>query len=1088
MAESMSALTIPAGFALPGVNTSLSPNDTMFDGRELRYLEVGASALNVIEAAFWGAPEPHRILDLPCGFGRVTRMLRARYPTAKLTVCDLERAAVEFTAATFNARGIYSADDFRNLTIDDRFDLIWVGSLLTHLPEHQTRKFLDFAARHMGPESRLIVTSHGDYVATRLRSTTYGLTEAAACGLLTQYMREGYGYRGYDGDPSYGVSLAARAWYEALLAGSPLRLQSYYERGWDRHQDVLVLRRVPNRSVWNAFGSAPPRFEKPDLPLPLPLAEQERQDTESVPDFDENWYLETYADVAAAVRDGTWPSGMAHYLAFGWKEDRHPFAQSRHYAKRSKNRPDAWLGGVAGENKRVSEAWAVSPEQQAEEVGWYWLAHPAVRARSNIMASGSRTLDAYERLASLLRARGWTLPIAKSVSIGCGFGALERDLSQRGLIGEMDAYDIAEGAIAVAERTARQQGLQRIRYHVADLEKIDLPEASVDAVFAHSSVHHVERLEALYQVVQRTLRPGGIFHLHEYVGPTRFQWTDTQLQLANDFLESLPPRLRQMPDGTMKTVRRPTIEEMMAADPSESVRSAELVQTLEPFFDIIEYRALGGALAHIALGGIAQNFDPESAEDNAILDRLFAMEDAAMADKIIGSDFATITATPKPFASDKHASRRRKQADMRLSFSARAASLLPPARRLYEAVNALNATVRTLQSDQQRMANDIAALRSDLAAAPTPVAAPAAADAEAALDRSTRRELGEAALRNLPFRPNTFTIKGDHLEVTGYCGAPEGITQQMAFFINGQKIEDVEYPIEGPELKAQFPDVPGMGFLFRARIPLGILAQDTSRFWRFDASPNGHYNPAAWRQAMHYMNPAHERFAFPPVPNIKRVIGDTSAERFGLGGAIIFNNTAHYLSEIGKSWNDFPRILDWGCGAGRLTRYLIGETGSDVTGVDIDPDNIAWCQTAYAGGTFHVVPLRPPTDLPSGSFDLVFGVSVLTHLQERDQFLWLQELQRVTRPGALLFLSVQGPTQFSYNTFPPHLFRKLQQDGYMDLCRDGALDEVVSDTEYYRAAMHSRNYIVQRWGEYFDVLGIADAIAALQDFVVLRRR
>ena len=113
---------------------------------------------------------------------------------------------------------------------------------------------------------------------------------------------------------------------------------------------------------------------------------------------------------------------------------------------------------------------------------------------------------------------------------------------------------------------------------------------------------------------------------------------------------------------------------------------------------------------------------------------------------------------------------------------------------------------------------------------------------------------------------------------------------------------------------------------------------------------------------------------------------------------------------------------------------------------------------------------------------------MLTHLQENDQWLWLAELQRITRPGALLFLSVQGPTQFAYNKFPPHLYRQLQECGYIDLCRDAALDSVISDTEYYRAAMHSRGYIVRRWSEYFDVLAIVDAIAGLQDFVVLRRR
>jgi hypothetical protein len=58
----------------------------------------------------------------------------------------------------------------------------------------------------------------------------------------------------------------------------------------------------------------------------------------------------------------------------------------------------------------------------------------------------------------------------------------------------------------------------------------------------------------------------------------------------------------------------------------------------------------------------------------------------------------------------------------------------------------------------------------------------------------------------------------------------------------------------------------------------------------------------------------------------------------------------------------------------------------------------------------------------------------------------------------------------------------------MDLIRDAALDGVINDPEYYRAAIHSRRYIVDRWSKYFEVIAIVDAIAALQDFVVMRRR
>jgi SAM-dependent methyltransferase len=340
--DSMDALHLPASFALPDMVTALSPGDTMFDGRSEQYVQVGLSALSVIEAALHGST-PRTILDLPCGFGRVTRVLRARYPTATLTVCDLDREGVDFAAAHFGARGIYSTPDFRDLHLDGPFDLIWVGSLLTHLPEHQTRQFLDFAVRHMGPDSRLIVTTHGDYVAARLRASTYGLSEPAARGLIAQHLNDGYGYRGYGGGPAYGITLTARPWFETLLDGSSLRLQSYEERGWDQHQDVVVMRKTPTRSGEERQDPSAAQFEHAAVALPLPATEQAQQDAAGVQGFDEAWYIHTFSDVAAAVQNGAYATGLAHYLEYGWREGRPPFDPARSYIRRTAPAPGAWL-------------------------------------------------------------------------------------------------------------------------------------------------------------------------------------------------------------------------------------------------------------------------------------------------------------------------------------------------------------------------------------------------------------------------------------------------------------------------------------------------------------------------------------------------------------------------------------------------------------------------------------------------------------------------------------------------------------------------------------------------------------------------
>lgn len=329
----MPALTLPANYRFPNLVKRLSPGDTMFDGRDEHYLQVGLSALDVIEVALLGVPEPRTILDLPCGFGRVTRVLRARYPNATITACDLDRPAVDFTAKTFGAQAAYSEPNFRALQLDSQFDLIWVGSLLTHLPEHQTRQFLDFAVRHMGPNSRLVVTTHGEHVAMRLRSFTYGLSEAAACGLIAQYLMEGYGYRGYDGNPNYGISLVAKPWYKTLLTASPLGLRSYHDRGWDQHQDVLVLSLVVGRQAENR-KAVTPFFHQGNVQLPLPAVEQDKRDSSGSAYFDEDWYCNTFVDVAKAVREGIYPSGFAHFLAYGWKEGRPPFNLQSSYANR----------------------------------------------------------------------------------------------------------------------------------------------------------------------------------------------------------------------------------------------------------------------------------------------------------------------------------------------------------------------------------------------------------------------------------------------------------------------------------------------------------------------------------------------------------------------------------------------------------------------------------------------------------------------------------------------------------------------------------------------------------------------------------
>ena len=80
-------------------STIISPNDQMFASGGQWYFDIGRSALDCITRALAAAHiVPQRILDLPCGHGRVCRMLTAAYPAARVTVCHLDRDGVDFCA------------------------------------------------------------------------------------------------------------------------------------------------------------------------------------------------------------------------------------------------------------------------------------------------------------------------------------------------------------------------------------------------------------------------------------------------------------------------------------------------------------------------------------------------------------------------------------------------------------------------------------------------------------------------------------------------------------------------------------------------------------------------------------------------------------------------------------------------------------------------------------------------------------------------------------------------------------------------------------------------------------------------------
>ena len=74
---------------------------------------------------------------------------------------------------------------------------------------------------------------------------------------------------------------------------------------------------------------------------------------------------------------------------------------------------------------------------------------------------------------------------------------------------------------------------------------------------------------------------------------------------------------------------------------------------------------------------------------------------------------------------------------------------------------------------------------------------------------------------------------------------------------------------------------------------------------------------------------------------------------------------------------------------------------------DIRTELVEWCQR-HLPGTYGVNDPEPPTGYPDSLFDVVYAVSVFTHLTEDRQTRWLSEFARLIRPGGLLLLTTHG--------------------------------------------------------------------------------
>ena len=124
------------------------------------------------------------------------------------------------------------------------------------------------------------------------------------------------------------------------------------------------------------------------------------------------------------------------------------------------------------------------------------------------------------------------------------------------------------------------------------------------------------------------------------------------------------------------------------------------------------------------------------------------------------------------------------------------------------------------------------------------------------------------------------------------------------------------------------------------------------------------------------------------------------------------SDTAKWLTDHFKKHIDLKdkRILDWGCGPGRIIRHLpnvIGN-GCEYLGTDYNKKSIDWCSKNLTNIQFNCNSLNAQLPYYDNYIDVIFGISIFTHLSEQLHYDWYDELYRVLKPNGIMLVTTQG--------------------------------------------------------------------------------
>ncbi|GJL92186.1 MAG: hypothetical protein DHS20C04_18450 [Hyphococcus sp.] len=219
----------------------------------------------------------------------------------------------------------------------------------------------------------------------------------------------------------------------------------------------------------------------------------------------------------------------------------------------------------------------------------------------------------------------------------------------------------------------------------------------------------------------------------------------------------------------------------------------------------------------------------------------------------------------------------------------------------------------------------------------------------------------------------------------------------------------------------------------------------------------------------------------PPLKLMAQTVAHADWRAFLKTGEATAKALGKHATEAGFSFSQAGRILDFGCGAGRVIRHLPLLTDAQLFGVDYNQNLLNWCAQNLPGA-YKRNELAPPLDFPDAHFDILYALSVFTHLREDTQRQWLDDYARVLQRGGLALISFHEETQPG--------FPQTEAARSAIASRGFYVHNDMAEGSNLIATFQTRAHAERIFGEMFDVVRLIPRLEAGvgQSLAVLRRR